>query len=296
VENRLADQRARRPGAALIALAAIIVITAAWWALALWPVGTVEPEWLARTRAACFGSARGGLPDAGGWVLLIGEPLGMLVALVMGFGGALRQDLQRLMARRAGRASMAGAALLSILVIAILAAHVGRAWAERRPIGRGAGNALTRIDERAPHARLVDQNGRSTSLDDVRGRPMLLAFAYGHCTTVCPTIVSDLRAARLKSGRDVGLVILTLDPWRDTPERLQSLAQHWNIGPGDRVLSGEASAVARTLDELGIGRRRSETNGDIDHGTTVLLIDASGRVTWRLDGGAAALPALLGKL
>src|SRR5688500_19433216 len=71
--------REERPGLALTALAAILVITAAWWALALWPAAA-EPEWLARTRAACFGSERGGLPDAGGWVLLVGEPIGMLVA------------------------------------------------------------------------------------------------------------------------------------------------------------------------------------------------------------------------
>ena len=47
--------RAGRPGLALLTLVAIIAITAAWWALALWPVGASAPEWLARTRSACFG-------------------------------------------------------------------------------------------------------------------------------------------------------------------------------------------------------------------------------------------------
>lgn len=297
MENRLADQRPWRPGAALIALAAILAITAAWWALALWPVGAVEPDWLARTRAACFGSARGGLPDAGGWIVLVGEPLGLLVALVMGFGDSLRRDLRRLTARRMGRVAVTGAVLAMIAVVATVGTHIHRAWADVQPIGRGPESAITRANQSLPQARFVDQHGRSISFGDFRGRPMLLAFAYGHCTTVCPTVVTDLRAARRTLGHEkVGIAILTLDPWRDTPERLPAMAQHWNIESGDYLLSGAVSDVERALDELGIGRRRSETNGDIDHGTTVLLLDERGRITWRLDGTSAALPALLRKL
>ena len=37
-----------RGALALGALAVILGVTAAWWALALWPAGDVEPEWLAR--------------------------------------------------------------------------------------------------------------------------------------------------------------------------------------------------------------------------------------------------------
>lgn len=297
MEDRVAGQRAYRPGAALIALAAILVITAAWWTLALWPAGAAEQEWLARTRAACFGSAHGGLPDAGGWVLLIGEPLGMLTALIMGFGDSLRRDLRRLAARRAGRAVIGGVLLMTVAVIAVVGTHVRRASAAVQPIGRGAESALTRMDQAIPRTTLVDQDGRRMSLADLQGRRFLLTFAYGHCTTVCPTIVTDLRTARRNAGRaELPLVILTLDPWRDTPERLSGMARHWGVEPGDRVLSGGVRDVELVLDELGIGRRRSETTGDIDHGTTVMLVNERGRVTWRLDAGSGGIPALFRKL
>jgi cytochrome oxidase Cu insertion factor (SCO1/SenC/PrrC family) len=296
VENRLAEQRPSRPGAALIGLAAILAITAAWWALALWPAGAVEPEWLARTRAACFGSARGGLPDAGGWILLVGEPIGLLTALVMGFGDSLRRDLHRLAASRSGRIATAGAAAVMILVLGTIGTHLVRSWAAVQPVRGSGGYLLTRVEQALPQRRLTDQAGRRITLVDHPGQPMLLTFAYGHCTTVCPTLVSDVRAARRTSGHDIRLVVLTLDPWRDTPDRLPGIARRWNVDSADRVLSGDVSDVERTLDELGIGRRRSETNGDLDHGATVLLVDARGRITWRLDGGSAGIPLLLGKL
>jgi len=77
-----------RGALALGALATILAITAAWWALALWPLAGA-PAWLARTREVCFGAAPGGLPDAGGWILLIGEPVGLVTVLAVVWGGAL---------------------------------------------------------------------------------------------------------------------------------------------------------------------------------------------------------------
>ncbi len=94
MEDRLARARAERHGLALTAFAAILVITAAWWALAFYPAGASDPEWLARTRSACFGSANGGLPDAGGWLLLIGEPIGMVGVLFAVWGREVRRDMK----------------------------------------------------------------------------------------------------------------------------------------------------------------------------------------------------------
>jgi hypothetical protein len=70
---------AMRGRAAVSALVAIVAVTAAWWALALWPVGGSAPDWLLRTREVCFGATADTLPDAGGWILLVGQPAGMLI-------------------------------------------------------------------------------------------------------------------------------------------------------------------------------------------------------------------------
>ena len=80
--------RARAAGTALVA---IVAITAAWWALALWPVGSEAPEWLLRTRQVCFGSNADTLPSAAGWLLLIGQPASMIMLLVMVWGEEVRE-------------------------------------------------------------------------------------------------------------------------------------------------------------------------------------------------------------
>jgi protein SCO1/2 len=273
-----------RRGAAFSALLAIGAITLVWWALALWPAGSVEPEWLARTRAACFGARRGGLPDAGGWILLVGEPAGLLTFFGLVFGRSLRADLEWIARRRAWRAGAVSLGLLGLIAVSIGAVRIAavRIASATRP---DAALTISRLDVAAPDAPLVDQYGQPTSLGAFRGEPVLLTFAYGHCETVCPMIVSHLMTARRGAHREhIPILILTLDPWRDTPDRLPTLAQHWALANGDRVLSGEIADVNRLLDVLGIGRRRDERDGVIAHGSTVLLLDRRGRVAWRADG------------
>ena len=286
-----------RPGAASLALLMIMVITAAWWALALWPAGAVEPAWLVRTRAACFGSAPGGLPNAGGWILLIGEPIGMVGALLVVWGGALREDLRRIRADRRWRV-LAGAVAV-VALIGVVA--VGRRLAFATGLGAGTpvipSGVPTRMDLDGAAIVLTDQQGRRTSLADFRGRPLLLTFAFGHCTTVCPAIVRDVGAARAAANRsEVPIVIISIDPWRDTPARLSSLAAAWKLGPEDRVLSGSVEEVEWALDQLGVGRRRNEITGDIDHAGTVMGLDDRGHIVWRLDGGWGRVKELLAEL
>jgi cytochrome oxidase Cu insertion factor (SCO1/SenC/PrrC family) len=79
-------------------------------------------------------------------------------------------------------------------------------------------------------------------------------------------------------------VVITLDPWRDAPEQLPGIVQHWQLGPHDRVLSGPVKEVDRVLDELGIARRRDPQTGDIVHTSTVMLLDEKGSIAWRVDG------------
>jgi cytochrome oxidase Cu insertion factor (SCO1/SenC/PrrC family) len=277
--------RAGRPGVALIALVVIVAITAAWWALALWPASAGLPEWLSRTRAACFGAGPGGLPDAGGWILLIGEPAGMAAVLIAIWRRELLVDLKRLRAHREWRLLASGLAIAMIVSCGVFGTRVVRAYASSRGGIAPGPSVLTRPHDDVPRVALIDQSGHRVSLVPLRGQSVLLTFAFGHCTTVCPTLVTDLLAARRAARRqDVRLAVVTLDPWRDTPDRLPSLAAHWDLEPGDHVLSGSVAEVEALLAVLGIGRARDEMTGGVEHGATVMLVDERGRIAWRLDG------------
>jgi protein SCO1/2 len=291
VEDRVTTSS--RAWAAVAALGAIAAITASWWALALWPLTSEAPEWLLRTREVCFGSGATRLPNAGGWVLLIGQPLGMIALLAIVWGRELREGIGLVMARAAGQVAVGVFAAALVAGIAGAAVRVRTAGFESFATGAGDIAAqLTRVNDAAPRLALTDQTGREVSLESFRGRPVLVGFAFAHCETVCPLIVSDLMTARGRlAGEAPTVLIVTLDPWRDTPSRLPSIAKQWKLDAGAHVLSGAPDAVERALNAWRVPRVRNERTGDISHPSMVYVIAADGRITYVVSGGADAIAA-----
>lgn len=292
---------------ALAGLTALFVITAAWWTLALWPVAGGAPEWLARTRAVCFGVAEGGLPDTGGWIGLVGGPLGMLAILAAGWSRGIRGLLRR--ARRSrGTAAAVGALALGVLLL--LTGAGWRVGAARAATPAGAATAFAaegaapatypRLDRPAPPLTLRAHTGATLDLRDLAGRPVMVTFAYAHCATVCPLLVRGaLRARESLAGTDAApaVVVVTLDPWRDTPSRLPAMARDWGFpGDGAWLLGGEVEEVEAALDAWEVPRSRDATTGEVTHPALTYILDRDGRIAFATTGGTETLNALLRRL
>lgn len=286
---------------ALAALGLILLITAGWWALALWPLA-VHPGWLVRTREVCFGTGPDGLPSTGGWLLLIGEPLGMVGLLAAVWGGQLRAGLSRLAGCRGGRVLLAGVGLLGLAGILGAAATVRAARAGQAELFRTiAPDWMTAVDREAPALALTSQRGDIVRLTAFHGRPVLVTFAFAHCQTICPTQVHGLLAARRRAAterpdRPPVVLIVTVDPWRDTPSRLPAIAEGWALGGDEYVLSGSVAAVETTLAEWRVGILRDSTTGAVAHPATVFLVGRNGRLAAIAPGANPGLAEALARM
>ena len=291
----------RRASLALAALAAIVAVTAAWWALALWPSGPSVPAWVERTRAACFGVAASGMPHAGGWILLVGEPIGMLGFLLIAWGDAVAEGLRTLWRSRPGRVALALAVTLVSVGFAVTGLRVralvdaSSTW--RVDSGQEIPGVALRVTAPAPPLALVNHRGEQIRLADLRGRVVLVAFAYGHCATVCPIVVHEAaRAVAQLPDLDPLLLVVTLDPWRDTPSRLPHIASSWSLPAGAHLLGGSVADVEAALDAWKIERRRDERTGEIVHPTSVYIVDRAGQLAWIAPADGGRLAALAGAL
>jgi cytochrome oxidase Cu insertion factor (SCO1/SenC/PrrC family) len=285
-------------------LAMIVVTTVAWWALALWPVPADGPDWVLRTRAVCFGSTDSGLPAVEGWLLLIFQPIGMTVGLLLAWGRSTREALGLLVRSLPGR-------LVAAVAVVILLLGAGGATV-RVASAAGAGDVLLETPTTSPaeHPRvarpapsnlpLVDQTGEPFRLEAYRGRTVLVTFAFAHCETICPVLVREvLEAQRL--APEVGaerpaVVILTVDPWRDPPSRLPNLARRWSLGDDAHVLSGPVDTVLAELEAWDIAIERDERTGEVVHPALVYVLDHEGQVTFVATGDGRYVAGLLARL
>lgn len=130
---------------------------------------------------------------------------------------------------------------------------------------------------------LEDFNGKSRTLEDFRGKVVVLFFGYTHCPDVCPTTLAELAAAMKRLGPDadrVQVLFVTVDPARDTP---QLLAQY--VPAFDKRflgLRGDAEALAKTAGEYKViyEKRPGSTPGSysMDHSAGTYIYDTKGRL------------------
>ena len=283
------------------ALLALVLITAGWWALALWPAPATPPDWLIQARLVCFNAGPNGLPDASGWLLLIGQPIGMFAVLMVIAGPSVRAGIASLRYSMAGRAALYAVPALALIGLGAAGVRVADALGSAGPAGiQELPLTYPRLDRPAPELGLADQHGTEVTLDRFWGRPVLVTFAFGHCEAICPAIVQQTLAAQRRAVQGSGVVpavvVITLDPWRDTPARLPHLAEQWGMGPDAHVLSGDIAQVNKILDEWQVARQRDGRTGDIGHPPLVFLLDADGRIAYAASGGVGPLSELLSRL
>ena len=128
---------------------------------------------------------------------------------------------------------------------------------------------------------LVDQDGKTVSDADMKGRPFLVFFGYTHCPDVCPTTLFEmsqmLRALGPDAGR-IGALFITVDPERDTPAVLKDYLASFD--PHLRGLTGDPAAVDAALKAYRVYAKKVPLkDGDytMDHTAVVYLMDKNGR-------------------
>jgi len=133
-------------------------------------------------------------------------------------------------------------------------------------------------------------NGTDFRLSEMRGKVVLLFFGYTACPDVCPTTMAELKQALQKienQADQVQVVFVSVDPQRDTPERVQEYVDHFN--PNFIGLSGSEAELAKVWNDYGIFREipngTSAAGYLVNHTARVTLIDQQGnlRVSYPFD-------------
>jgi protein SCO1 len=147
------------------------------------------------------------------------------------------RNRQNPMARTTPRTLWPVAAAMCAVVVAVAVLTA------RSAPPRFHGTVYTEVLPAAPFA-LVDHDGRAVTLESYRGSPVLLFFGFTHCPDVCPLTLAKLSEAVERAGRparDARILLVTVDPARDTPEVLKAYAARF----GARVvgLTGDSLAL-----------------------------------------------------
>jgi protein SCO1/2 len=184
--------------------------------------------------------------------------------------------------------------------VLVIAAGVLLALALRETPRGAAGTALASAI--GGPFQLIDQNGEPFSDADLKGKWHLIFFGYTHCPDACPTALNEMSLAldRLGMKRDeVGVVFITVDPERDTPDALKSYVQSFDAPIV--ALTGSSEAVAQAAKAYRVfyaKHPRPDGDYDMDHSAVIYVMNPEGRftATFTPDSSADAIVQRLQKL
>lgn len=149
---------------------------------------------------------------------------------------------------------------------------------------------------------LTRSDGKPFSSEQLGGKPFALFFGFTHCPDVCPTTLArlaKLRAAINKGDDSFNIVLVTVDPERDTPAEMARYAGLF--GTPVIALTGSVAQIEAVKKLYGVySAKVPATGGDygVDHTATVFLIGKDGKfvATIANDEGDEAAKAKLMRL
>ena len=134
--------------------------------------------------------------------------------------------------------------------------------------------------------RLLDQDGNAFTRDSLLGHSSLLFFGFTHCPDICPATLQQLVIARRglasqrgNTGALPDIILISVDPERDSAEILKAYTAHF--GEGVSGLSGVPRELQKLASALGIYYAREDSDGPdytISHSTAVLLINGDAKL------------------
>jgi protein SCO1 len=127
---------------------------------------------------------------------------------------------------------------------------------------------------------LTDQGGKIFQFKDLRGKVVVVAFAYTTCPDVCPLITAALRQVQThlsnEERKNSHLLTVTTDPEIDSPKVLTAYAKRYGAElNGWSFLTGDPSTLQSVWKNFGVGVKR-QARGLVDHTPLTAIVDRRG--------------------
>jgi protein SCO1/2 len=128
---------------------------------------------------------------------------------------------------------------------------------------------------------LTDQNGRTVTEEDFKGRPFLVFFGFTHCPDICPTTMFEISEIIKKLGPDadrVRALFITVDPERDNPAALKDYLSSFD--PRISAVTGDEAAIAAVAKAYRAYFKRvplADGGYTMDHTAIIYLMGKDGR-------------------
>lgn len=128
----------------------------------------------------------------------------------------------------------------------------------------------------------TNQFGNKINLTELKGKKQIVTMIFANCTYACPILVNDMRRIEERLSKEelknVQFTLFTIDPERDTPEKLKEFAQNQNLNLSRwQLLISSKSDIADLAALMGF-RYKKENDGSYSHSNIISILNEDGEL------------------
>lgn len=141
----------------------------------------------------------------------------------------------------------------------------------------------------APSFKLTDQNGKTITNEDYKGKVYVLEFFFSKCPSICPIMNKNMVDIQNQffGNPNFGIASITIDPENDTPQVLKEHADFLGVKSTNwHFLTGDKDYIYNIANKgfnIYVGEN-SKVSGGFEHSGLFALIDKNGNIRCRKDG------------
>jgi protein SCO1/2 len=130
----------------------------------------------------------------------------------------------------------------------------------------------------------LNQDGKAVHIEDLQGRVTAVAMVYTSCQFACPMIVEEMNRIKAKLSPQilpkVSFVLISMDPQRDTPEKLKSFASKRNLDLSFwRLYTPKSERQVREFSAV-IGANIKKVGKDFAHSNMITILNPEGVIVF----------------
>lgn len=154
-----------------------------------------------------------------------------------------------------------------------------------------------RLDQQIPlDLGFRDESGKAVQLKDYFGgkKPVILNFVYFQCPMLCNEVLSGMTSAltmvKFDAGKEFEIITVSIDP-RETPpmaaDKKHTFLQRYRRAGAEQgwhFLTGDQESIDALTQAAGFGYQYDPKTGQFAHGTAILVLTPSGKISRYLYG------------
>ena len=132
------------------------------------------------------------------------------------------------------------------------------------------------------------QEGKDVELSEFNGNVLVIVMVYTSCKMACPVLIGEMKnieaTVRKRFKEGVKYILVSIDPERDTPERLKSISEEYDMTGSQWVFLRGSKETTREFANLLAVRYTEISPRDFSHSNIISVFNKKGKLVYQREG------------